>query len=160
MRIAFTLCAALVFLASCDDARVYEEVFDFNERQWVVDEKPVFEFVIDDADQRYNIYGNVRNSVSYPYSRLFFTYYLLDSTGVEIQKDLVSEFLFDAKTGEPQGRSGIGDLYDHQFILLKAYQFNTPGKYKIALEQFMRMDTLAGILAVGIRVEKATRSNE
>jgi gliding motility-associated lipoprotein GldH len=150
---------ALVFLASCDDARVYEKVFDFEQRQWVVDEKPEFEFVIDDVSNRYNVYCNVRNSVSYPYSRLFFTYYLLDSTGVEIQKNLISEFLFDAKTGEPRGKSGIGDLYDHQLTLLKEYQFSTPGKYKIALEQFMRMDTLAGILAVGIRVEKVPRPN-
>ena len=67
----------------------------------------------------------------------------------------MGEYLFDAKTGKPSGKSGIGDLYDHRFLLLQNYQFPKPGKYKIVLEQFMRMDTLPGIVAIGIRVEKA-----
>ena len=57
------------------------------------------------------------------------------------------------KTGKPFGTSGLGDIYDHRFELLKDYQFPTRGKYRIKLEQMMRMDTLHGILAVGVRVE-------
>jgi gliding motility-associated lipoprotein GldH len=71
----------------------------------------------------------------------------------------MTEFLFDAKTGKPFGKSGIGDLYDHQFLLLQDYQFITAGKYHLELEQFMRQDTLPGILAVGVRVEKAKPAN-
>jgi gliding motility-associated lipoprotein GldH len=66
----------------------------------------------------------------------------------------MGEYLFDAKSGEPKGKSGIGDLYDHRFLLLQNYQFPRPGKYKIILEQFMRMETLPGIVAVGVRVDK------
>jgi len=39
------------------------------------------------------------------------------------------------------------------------YSFSKPGRYTILLEQFNRRDTLNGVLAVGIRVEKATQSN-
>ena len=154
MRVLFTLCITAIFLTACDDTRVYEQITDFEKRQWVITEKPQFEFVIDDINEKYNLYGDVRNSVSYPYSRFFFTYYLQDTTGLEIQKNLMTEFLFDAKTGKPFGKSGIGDLYDHRFLLLKNYQFKNKGKYRIVFEQFMRMDTLPGILAVGLRVEK------
>jgi len=159
MRILSALCISIILLTSCDDTRVFEQIIDFEKRQWLIDEKPQFEFVIENINDKYNLYGDIRNSVSYPYSRFFFTYYLQDSTGVELQNKLMTEFLFDAKTGKPFGKSGIGDLYDHRFLLLRNYQFKHKGKYKVTFEQFMRMDTLPGILAVGLRVEKAEPGN-
>jgi gliding motility-associated lipoprotein GldH len=156
MRIVLAGCVVAVLLVACGDSqRVYEQNTDFNERLWLVKEKPKFEFEITNVQQKYNLYGNIRNTVSYPYARLFYTYYLQDSTGRELQKNLMGEFLFDAKTGKPFGKSGIGDLYDHRFIMLKDYQFKSPGKYSVTFEQFMRMDTLQGITAVGLRIEKA-----
>jgi gliding motility-associated lipoprotein GldH len=155
MRILPALFISVMFLMGCDDSRVFEQIADFDQRQWVISEKPEFEFVVDNINDKYNLYGDIRNSVSYPYSRFFFTYYLHDSSGVELQKKLMTEFLFDSKTGKPFGKSGIGDLYDHRFLLLKDYQFKNRGKYKVTFEQFMRMDTLPGIVAVGLRVEKS-----
>ncbi len=157
MRIVLLLCVTTLLLVACDETRVSEQVTDLEQRQWLVSDKPQFEFAINDVTKQYNLYCNIRNSVAYPYSRFFFTYYLQDSSGVEIKKDLVTEFLFDSKTGKPFGKSGIGDLYDHQFLLLKDYQFKNKGTYRVKFEQFMRMDTLPGILAVGLRVEKAER---
>ncbi|MBA4057153.1 MAG: gliding motility lipoprotein GldH [Marivirga sp.] len=159
MRILPALCISVLFLTGCDDTRVFEQITDFEKRQWLIAEKPQFEFDIENINVKYNLYGDIRNSVSYPYSRFFFTYYLQDSTGVELQSKLMTEFLFDAKTGKPFGKSGIGDLYDHRFLLLRNYQFKHKGTYKVTFEQFMRMDTLPGILAVGLRVEKAEPGN-
>lgn len=155
MRAVHTLLIAGLLLSACDDNRVYEQISDFDNRQWISAEKPQFEFFINDISKRYNLYTDIRNSVSYPYSRFFFTYYLQDSTGSDLQKQLVTEFLFDAKTGKPFGKSGIGDLYDHRFLLLENYQFPNTGKYRVVFEQFMRMDTLPGIMSVGLRVERA-----
>lgn len=155
MRLLSALCISAIFLTGCDNTRVYEQITDFEARQWVTTDKPEFEFVVDNIGIRYNLYADVRNSVSYPYSRFFFTYNLQDSSGVDLQKQLLTEHLFDAKTGKPFGKSGIGDLYDHRFLLLKDYEFKNKGKYKVTFEQFMRMDTLPGILAVGLRVERA-----
>lgn len=153
MRILFLSCIICIVLSACDKSRVYEQNVDFEKRYWMVDEKPEFEFTIDKPADRYTLYGNIRNSVSYPYARIFFNYYLLDSTGTEIQKQLVTQYLFDAKSGEPFGTSGLGDIYDHRFELLKNYQFKHRGRYKVKLEQQMRVDSLQGILAVGLRVE-------
>jgi gliding motility-associated lipoprotein GldH len=145
-----------VFLFSCDERRVFEKNADFDSRYWLVTDKPEFEFEITDTLQRYNIYGNIRNSVSYPYARIFLTYSLRDSTGTELEKKLVSKLLFDDKTGEPHGNSGLGDIYDHRLPLKRNYQFSKPGKYSVRFEQFMRTDTLSGVLAVGLRVERYT----
>jgi hypothetical protein len=48
----------------------------------------------------------------------------------------------------------LGDIYDHRFLLLQNYEFKFPGKYKVKLDQMMRQDTLMGVLAAGIIIEK------
>lgn len=156
MRVVGILFFLVVIMMSCDDKRVYEEYVDFEERYWLVNEKPEFEFVIEDPRLKYNIYSNVRNSVSYPWSRLFLTYYLQDSTGAALKKEMITNYLFEGASGKPLGSSGLGDIYDHQFLLLKDYRFSKAGKYKVKFEQLMRTDTLEGMLAVGLRVEKAS----
>lgn len=146
----------IILLSSCDDTRVYEKNYDFEKREWLVNDVPSFEFTVA-TNQPYNLYCNLRNSVAYPYSRLFVNYTLKDSTGLELKKELINTYLFNEKTGEPIGSSGLGDIYDQQIILLKEYSFTQPGTYTIRFEQFMRTDTLQGILAVGLRVEKVAK---
>jgi gliding motility-associated lipoprotein GldH len=156
MRVSVLLVIALV-LSGCDDSRVYEKNYDFSERQWAVNEKPSFEFTVQ-KDQPYNLFCNLRNGVSYPYSRIFINYSLKDSTDAEISHKMISTFLFDEKTGEPLGSSGLGDIYDHQIPLLTNFNFKKAGTYTLQFEQFMRTDTLQGILAVGLRLEKVVLS--
>jgi gliding motility-associated lipoprotein GldH len=147
-----------VFFSACDEARVYETNVDFENRYWVVQEKPSFQFIVADTAQVYNLYCNVRNSVSYPYTRIFVSYVLRDSAGAELKKELISQNLFDQKTGEPLGTSGLGDIYDQRLPFMQNVTFKKAGNYTIQFEQFMRTDTLQGILAVGLRVEKALPS--
>jgi len=143
MRSFFGFAVMISLLFSCDDKRVYEKNIDFNSRYWSLSEKPEFEFEISDTLQAYNLYCNVRNSLSYPFARIFLNYYLQDSSGLLLERKMVGQLLFDVKTGEPQGSSGLGDIYDHRIPLKMNYRF----------EQNMRSDTLSGILAVGLRVE-------
>lgn len=149
--IGLILCAAL--LTGCDTSRVFEDNRDFAKRAWVLSDTVVFEFTISDPAARYNLHYNIRNSLDYPYSRIFVNYTLEDSTHRVLATKLAGNYLFDAKTGEPQGNSGLGDIYDHRFPLLENREFKT-GKYFVKLQQYMRTDTLQGILAAGIRVEK------
>ncbi len=149
----FYLVGLLLSFAACDSNRVYEENIYFKDRTWKITEPAQLDFVISDTTQRYNLYLDVRNSLDYPYSRLFVNYNLYAPSGQEISKKMISEYLFDQKTGKPKGSSGLGDVYDHQFVFLHNYSFPKPGKFKINFEQFMRQDTLQGILAVGLRVE-------
>lgn len=155
MRIFFIVTFLALTLYGCDESRVYEKNRDFENRSWLVNDSAEFEFEIRDTISRYNLYCNVRNSLNYPYSRLFITYSLLDSSGQEFQKKLAEAFLFDRTTGKPFGSSGLGDIYDQRIPLLTKFQFPHSGKYKVRFEQEMRKDTIEGILAVGLRVERA-----
>lgn len=156
MRNLFFMLMTALLLSACDESRVYEKNFDFEGRYWPVTQKPEFEFEITDHKINYNLYCNVRNTVSFPYSRLFINYYLEDSSGVALQTKLTPVFLFDQFSGKPQGSSGLGDIYDQSIPILKEFHFSNPGRYKIRFEQYMRTDSLQGILAVGLRVEKTT----
>ncbi len=153
MKYIFFFFFTLLFLAGCDSNRVFEDYKEFSDRTWKVNDPAVFEFQIKDISRKYNLYYNVRNTVGYPYARIFVQYSLKDSTGTELTKKLASNFLFDQKTGRPLGRSGLGDVLDNQFLLIENQSFKTEGTYHFRLDQFNRQDTLAGILAVGLRVE-------
>ena len=144
----------LMVFTRCDDSRLYEENVNFDQKTWAVDTLPVFRFQIDEAEQPYNIYWNVRNTVSYPFRNLYLTYYLEDTLGHTIEQDLFEMNLFEPRTGEPYG-SGLGDIFSHQVLALPNYHFDTVGMYQIRLQQYMRRDTLPEILSVGVRVEAA-----
>lgn len=152
----FLVFASLLILFSCDNARVYQQQVDFPEKAWLINNRPRFDFEIKNHTQNYNIYYTVRNSLEFPYSRMFVNYSLQDSSGIEIRKNLLSAYLFDQKTGRPEGDSGLGDLFDHRFPIVTDFHFDKPGIYSITLEQFNRQDTLQGVLAIGVRVETTT----
>jgi len=155
MRLAFCFFMLSLLLSSCDSRRIYEENRDFDKRMWLAADTAEFQFQVPDAvDNLYNVQFSVRNTRDYKWSNIFVNFVLADSAGQVLSSKLVSNYLFEQKTGKPLGGSGVGDIYDHQFPLLNAYGLK-PGKYSVTLQQFMRVDTLDGILAVGVRVEKS-----
>jgi len=155
MKRLFLIGVFLLLIISCDPARVYDKNEEFSNRNWPVDETPEFEFDIDNAGISYDLYANIRNEVSYANANLYFTYYLQDTLGNVLEKKLISEFLFDKKTGKPFGNSVLGDIYDHRIPILRKYTFKAPGRYVMRYEHFMRTDSLPGILGVGLRIEKS-----
>jgi gliding motility-associated lipoprotein GldH len=156
---AFVFLFLCVAISACDSTRVFEENNDFEKRSWINTEDPTFFVNIPDPNQSYNVKVNFRNSLEYPKANLYYRFTLKDSLGRDVEQKLITNFLFDEKTGEPFGSSGLGDIFDHQFPVLENYRFKYAGEFKIELKQFMRIDTLSGILSAGIRVEKAFVEN-
>ena len=155
MRFILLFIATGILLLGCDSNRVYENFAEFKDRTWKIQEPVQFEFEIKDTQAQYNLYYEVRNSLDYPWQRIYVKYQLTDSTGTPLAQKLVGDYLFE-KSGKPLGRSGLGDVYDHQFMVLKNYTFAKPGNYQFRLQQENRQDTLAGVLAVGFRIETVT----
>lgn len=154
-KINIALAIVLLAFTSCDKNRVYDEITEIEENIWQIAVEPKFEFEITDVAQPYNVKLSVRNAASYPFYNIYVTYYLFDSEGKELKSEMKEFFLMDAKTGEPLG-SGMGDIFDHQFMLLPNYKFEKAGKYTIKYKQYMRKDPLPAIMAIGTRVEIAT----
>jgi len=148
----FFLAIVLLFYG-CDANRIIDENVDLDKGVWVIDQKPNFVFEVTDTNLKYNVYFNVRNAIDYKYHNLYFSYHLLSEEGKEIATELKEVFLFHPQTGKPLG-SGLGDIFEHRVSLLENKQFDTPGQYKLIVEQYMRTDSLYGVLSVGARVEK------
>lgn len=144
-------------LFSCGNGKVYQKFEDFPDRHWLLADTVGFEFSLDDTTSRYNLYCNLRNSTQYPYSRVFINFQMADTLGRSIHQTMLSDFLFDPKTGKPFGKTGLGDLYDHQLPVLKNHTFSGKGPYRISLQQLMRTDTLEGVLSVGISLERVVQ---
>lgn len=121
---------------------------------WHLDSIQTFNFAIKDTAASYNLIATFRNASSYPFYNLYFQYTLQDSTGDILHQELKQVDLFDPKTGEPFG-SGLGDLFDHSFMLEENFEFENTGTYSLSFEQYMRRDTLPFILSIGARVEFA-----
>jgi gliding motility-associated lipoprotein GldH len=147
--------AILITCLACDQTRVYEQNTNISNNQWAIDTIPAFTFDITDVSHPYNIYYNIRNSVSYPYYNLYVTYYLSDEKGKMLSSRLQELTLMDPKTGKPLG-DGVGDIFDHQILSnIQNYTFPKAGKYTFKVKQYMRVDPLPEIMSVGIRVERA-----
>lgn len=156
-RFGWVLFLGLVALG-CDSNTVYSEYVDISDGKWYIKNAPSFTFEIKDASVPYNIYYNLRNSLSYGYYNLYLTRYLRDAGGREIESRLDELLLMDPKTGKPSG-DGLGDLFDHKFLMKRNYRFPRPGKYTMQIRQYMRQDPLLNVLSVGITVEKAPAAN-
>jgi gliding motility-associated lipoprotein GldH len=153
MRNTLLAIAVLLCGTGCDPSRVYEQNTELEDACWPLSYAPAFTFSIPDT-AAYNLYLNVRHESDFQTANLYVTWHLKDSTGRVMQEKLQTFFLFDKKSGKPLGRSGLGDLYDHQFPLLQTVRFPSPGVYTLEVTHFMRTDTLKHIQAIGARVER------
>lgn len=155
MRLSYWPILTIFILSGCDQSRLFEENTDFENRIWLANDIKVIDFVVSDIDNVYNIYFNVRNTMNYPHYNLYISFQLKDSLNRILAEDLQNFNLFDPKTGAPNGKSGLGDIFDHQFPLLEDYSFEYPGEKRLELKQFMRYDSLPDIVSTGMRIEIA-----
>lgn len=153
-RLVLISLLVILILQACGNTTVFKDNIDFEGNNWFEKNVPSFAFTIDDPTVTYNVFYNVRNTLAYPYSNLYLTRYLVDEKGKVINTQLDELTLADSKSGKPFG-SGLGDIYDHKILVLKAYKFPAKGKYAFRIKQFMRQNPLPEVLSVGITVEKS-----
>lgn len=151
-----SLILIILFIFACNnDHRIYEKNKTLSNRLWHTDSVKSFEFDIRETEKAYNFYLNIRNTTAYPYHNIYLTYYLKDSLDHVLMQELINRNLFHPQTGKPLGKSGLGDVFDHRINLKENFNFPEPGKYRLMVEQSMRLDSLPEIISVGARVEVA-----
>lgn len=153
----FSLVFLVIFLASCDSKRFFEENKSLENGVWMNTNSPSFTVNIADTLARYDLYLNVRNDGVYPYSNL---YLFIHTTlpGGKTATDTV-----ECQLADPDGKwrgTGSGNLKFNRFLFQRAIGFQRKGDYRFELEQAMRVKDLKGIRDVGIRIEKQASSRE
>lgn len=150
MRIKYLLIIALV-IWGCDSGSLYEESKDIRNRYWLADSILTYQFVVHEKPDPVDLSFTVRNTTAYPFYNLYVQYTLKDSTGVALDSGLTQVNLFEPKTGAPYGK-GVGGIYSHTFPLISDIDLPCPGTYHLHLEQNMRLDSLPGIVSMGVIV--------
>jgi gliding motility-associated lipoprotein GldH len=151
MRNLIYIFGSLLLLVACDTNRVYEDYKTIDPSGWNKDSVAQFDVHVPEIDQPYNIYINVRNKGNYPNSNLWLFMEIQEPEG-KLLTDTV-EYILAEKSGKWRG-SGIGDLFDNQFVYRKNVVFEKEGTYQFRIQQGMRTEMLTGIHDIGLRIEK------
>ena len=140
-----------MILVACDSNRVFEEYKTIDPAGWHKDSVASFTVEIQDVEPGHNLYMNIRNQGNYPNSNLWL-FLEVQSPDGQTLTDTV-EYILAEKTGKWTG-SGIGDLFDNQFLYQQNVRFEQAGEYRFLIRQGMRAIQLKGIHDIGLRVEK------
>jgi gliding motility-associated lipoprotein GldH len=153
----FLLWPALLsaLLVSCGSDYVFQEEKEIPGGIWTYKDTLDFKVQITDTAARYDIYLDFRYQDSYAGQNLYLKLHTLFPGGPRLSK-VASFDLFDEK-GEGVGRCS-GEACSVRMVLQENAYFNKPGDYLITLEQYTRRDSLPGILAVGMALEKKAKN--
>lgn len=146
----FFIISILFVLTSCDRKRVYESYRRLDDKGWNKDSLVVFRAQLTDTIKNHNLYVNIRNKGTYPYSNLWLFLTIQSPDGTS-KTDTV-EFTLAEPSGKWKG-SGIGGLHDNQIPYKSSVYFPHKGEYVFSLKQGMRDNVLPGIRDIGVRIE-------
>lgn len=150
MRNSFKGILILFILIACDSNRVYEDYKTLDSSGWHQDSTIHFHAEISDTVRGHNLFLNIRNKGNYPNSNIWL-FLEVQSPAGKFFTDTV-EYVLAEKSGKWKG-SGIGDLFDNQFLYCRNVVFDTPGEYQFMIRQGMRGKVLKGIHDIGLRIE-------
>ena len=146
----------LIFLASailwsCSNSTVYEKTYTVDEKAWNYNDTLLFEFDIEDVNEKYNLIVDLKYKNTYSYSNLFFFIDIKDPENNE-KKDTIECFLA-LPNGKWLGKES-GDYIKQQLFLRHNVSFPTKGRYSIVLRHAMRDTLLKKVSEVGLELHK------
>ncbi|MHA8080458.1 gliding motility lipoprotein GldH [Aquirufa regiilacus] len=148
----------VLFAFACQNDTLVDQTVSLSEHGWLQKNKIVIDFQVTDTSKAYDVRVALRQSIEYPYYNLYFVPKVINPEGKVIKRAFAEAFLYDAKTGKPKG-SGLGDMYSHQYTIFKGLHFTRLGKHQVSLEQYMRTDTLKGIISAGASIIETTAND-
>lgn len=153
------LIVCVCFLFSCEESStIMDETKSFANVGWPMKDKVVLPFEIEDESQSYDLNVAIRQTNDYPYHNCFFLTKILDSKGSLIKQGLAESFFYDAKSGKSKGQSS-GSIISHKYLIFNGLKFPKKQKYFVQIEQYMRKDTLLGIVSVGASITPVSNKN-
>ena len=159
-KLLFFTLAALA-LSSCNDLLVYSKYEPISNGKWEMATPVGFEFSDPDTTSTYNMFINVRNDETFPFSNLFLITELEYPDGNTIKDTL--EYKMAEATGEWLGK-GVGSVKENKLWYKENIVFPGTGVYKVNISHAMRkngevegLHELEGITDVGLEIEKAPK---
>ena len=148
----------LALLGACNSNIVETKYKATKNGVWNKDETINFSFNAPDTISRYNVFINLRNDNTFPYSNLFLISELSFPNGTVIKDTL--EYQMAKPNGEWLGK-GNGSVKENKLWLKENIVFPENGVYTLQISQAMRKNgnvngivNLEGITDVGYQIEK------
>jgi gliding motility-associated lipoprotein GldH len=145
------LLLGLSILFGCEDKTLMNETKSFSNLGWPMNEKVNFPFLIKDTNQTFELAVAIRQSNDYPFHNCYFLSKIYNSKGQVIKQGLAEAYFYHPKTLKSISKNA-GSIIGHKYIIFKEMKFSEKGKYTIQIEQYMRKDTLKGIVSVGASI--------
>lgn len=153
VKISFLFFVLAMVLASCQNqSAIVDTNIELDKHNWSYSEKVKIPFTVEQVENSYNLFLNLRHTSDYKYSNIFLLIHIIDPNGKRTTER--KEFKLALPDGEWLG-SGSGNLFSYQILFKENFKFSLKGKYTIELEQNMRDNPLDHVTDAGIRVEKA-----
>jgi len=141
----------ILLYASCNTRTVYDENLTIPQEEWQTTLPAYFNVEIDDTLTYNTLYLKISNTVNYKYQNIYFFVTLFLPNG-QVARDTINCDLAN-NYGEWYGK-GMGKTKTLQVPYRTQFLFPYKGTYKFYIEQAMRDDTLKGIKAIGLKIEK------
>ncbi|MBT8311404.1 MAG: gliding motility lipoprotein GldH [Flavobacteriaceae bacterium] len=146
-----------LFLYSCNNALVFSEFQANAGGSWSREDVKDYSFTQNDTLTRYNLFINIRNDNTYPYSNLFLITDLSFPDGTVVRDTL--EYEMALPDGQWLGK-GYGSLKENKLLYKENIVFPNSGVYTFEVAHAMRqngsvegVNNLIGITDVGIQIE-------
>ena len=141
----------VILFSACNNNVVYDENKEVNQRAWKTTDKLYYEVDITDTIKSYKLAINIRSTIEYPYSNIYFYMNTILPNGKVTKCDTIECYLaYPDGTWKGKGSSKIRD---NRFWIAKNIKFEQKGKYTFELRQATIDSTLKGICDVGLHLE-------
>ncbi|MFD2100255.1 gliding motility lipoprotein GldH [Flagellimonas iocasae] len=159
MRNSLPFLLIVTLFWSCNDHLVYSEYEPLKEGKWEIEKVVNFEFSGMDTITPYNMFINIRNDDTFPFSNLFLITEFEAPDGNTLKDTL--EYRMAQPTGEWLGK-GLGSVKENKLWFQENVVFPDSGVYKVSISHAMRKNgdvegvyILDGITDVGLEIEKS-----
>lgn len=137
-------------LSACGPDLIYDATRDVSRDGWAYDNPLHFTFQVQDTNKVYNLWMEVVHSTDFKNQNIYTKLYTSFPDGQKIG-EVVSLELAD-RAGAWHGACG-SSVCKVQIPLQTETYFNQIGEYALTVEQYMRKDSVKGILALRFMIE-------
>lgn len=142
-------CFLFFILNGCLDNAVYEKNIPTDNLLWDRKQIPHFNIHIDNTNQNFELYLNLRHTSKYKYSNISL---IIEE---ESPKNQVKRYRVELQLADSDGRwkgIGAGRILSSQVPFLNNHHFADTGIYTFKIKQNMPVNPLPEIVDVGIKV--------
>lgn len=147
----------LTLFAACKNDLLTEQKKSVAGENWAYADSLRFDFDLVDTSHVYNLFVDIEHDERYPFENIYVKIHTILPSGKRLSK--TRSLQLAGLAGEWLG-NGSGEKITARLMLQERAFFREPGHYALVFEQWMRRDSLPGIGAVGLAVQKTAEKRE